>query len=86
QKQTIASFHWAAKDHVLTWALLNEMMKPQNFKVIFGQDAGENTQKEPKIAAYKTIASDIVPEAYAANPNVSGKRCLDQGNRLVASY
>ncbi|KAF9064839.1 hypothetical protein BDP27DRAFT_1425428 [Rhodocollybia butyracea] len=86
RKQNLAPFPWAAKDRKLTGALLDGMMKPRNFKILFGQDASQNNQKEPKIAVYNTIASEIVPEAYAANPVVSGRRCMDQGNRLTGLY
>jgi hypothetical protein len=40
-KPSIPSIYWAANDHELTWKLLGEMGKVENFKVLFGKAEGD---------------------------------------------
>ncbi|KAG9225547.1 hypothetical protein PLEOSDRAFT_1109809 [Pleurotus ostreatus PC15] len=74
----------------LTFALISQMEKPENFRVLFGkQDKDDRTGKESKTKIHQSIARELFPQ-YAGNPkfvktlgeHVKGK--IEQG--LVSKY
>ncbi|KAJ7081235.1 hypothetical protein C8R44DRAFT_653212, partial [Mycena epipterygia] len=71
----------------LIWALMTEMEKPVNSKVLFGQKAkGENTSGDTKVAVHKRIGEAIMPEYYALEPGTVGERCKARIEWLQTKY
>lgn len=54
---------WAANHETLTWALLTELEKPENNRVLFGKTSKkENTSGDNKAAVCRRIAKAIIPD------------------------
>ncbi|KAF8158491.1 hypothetical protein B0H34DRAFT_656928, partial [Crassisporium funariophilum] len=86
-KPSIPSIYWAANDHELTWKLLGEMGKVENFKVLFGKaEVDENTSGESKIAVCKRIGTVVLPQLAAEHPTVVGERIRGKINDLQKQY
>jgi hypothetical protein len=59
-KSSIPPISWDANQHALTWALLNELEKQENFKVLFGKkDPKEVSQCAQPGAAALLIAHSL---------------------------
>ncbi|KAJ7231220.1 hypothetical protein C8J57DRAFT_1533837 [Mycena rebaudengoi] len=54
KKSNLPAIPWQADNNKLIWALLTEIEKPENSKILFGMKAkGENTSGDTKVAVYK---------------------------------
>ncbi|KAI0725004.1 hypothetical protein C8Q72DRAFT_935049 [Fomitopsis betulina] len=80
KKSSVPDIDWKANNGALLWQLIGELEKPENFRVLFGKrDKNENTSGDRKITVYKRVAQAILPDGYAAHPNIS--RSPDVGKK-----
>ncbi|KAF9234902.1 hypothetical protein BU15DRAFT_51992, partial [Melanogaster broomeanus] len=65
-KITLPNIAWDADDHALIWKLIDEIIKPANYKVLCGKlDKAENTSKETKASVFRRIGSVLLPTSIA---------------------
>ncbi|KAF7349806.1 hypothetical protein MVEN_01280800 [Mycena venus] len=78
---------WTADKGALTWALIAQMEVKENRLVLFGKESkDENTSGDSKIAVYKRIGGEILPELFARSPNALAKRVKCKAEGLVDTY
>ncbi|KAJ7197872.1 hypothetical protein C8J57DRAFT_479770, partial [Mycena rebaudengoi] len=85
-KDSLPSIPWLSNGGVLIWALLAEVQKTENRKVLFGPAPEENTGKDTKIAVYGRIGSIILPEEYKTHPGDVAKRVKGKAEELFKTY
>ncbi|KAJ7608615.1 hypothetical protein DFH06DRAFT_1017570 [Mycena polygramma] len=83
----LPSIKWTADGGALIWALIAQLEVKENRLVLFGKEnKGENTSGDSKIAVYKRIGSEIMPEIFKVSPNALGKRVKGKAEDLVSTY
>ncbi|KAI0075047.1 hypothetical protein K474DRAFT_1571235, partial [Panus rudis PR-1116 ss-1] len=68
------------------FALLAELEKPENFKVIFGPKKGENTSGDRKMKVFRRIGRAIFPGYAAFNETALAKRIKTKVENLRTVY
>ncbi|KAJ7494069.1 hypothetical protein FB451DRAFT_450903 [Mycena latifolia] len=84
----LGTIPWAANGGALIWALLAKLQVKENRLVLFGKNPGTNegTRGDSKIAVYKRIGRDILPDSYKTSPNALAKRVKSRAEDLILTY
>ncbi|KAF9237945.1 hypothetical protein BU15DRAFT_62796 [Melanogaster broomeanus] len=86
-KITLPNIAWDADDHALIWKLIDEIIKPANYKVLCGKlDKAENTSKETKASVFWRIGSVLLPDFYSLDGTATGDRVKGKYEWLVKTY
>ena len=88
---------WQANDLALTWELVGQLEKHENYRVLFGKrdknevwwtvslrinlTSHQNTSSDTKVDVYKRIAERILPELYARHSGTAAERVKGKINR-----
>ncbi|KJA17247.1 hypothetical protein HYPSUDRAFT_106891, partial [Hypholoma sublateritium FD-334 SS-4] len=80
----IGAINWTNN---LVWALLGEIEKDNNYRVLFGKrDPSENTSGERKSMVYKRIAQAVLPDLFGINANTIRDRIKAKIEILTKTY
>ncbi|KIK80390.1 hypothetical protein PAXRUDRAFT_15822 [Paxillus rubicundulus Ve08.2h10] len=86
-KTTLQNIAWEADDHTLIWKLIDEIMKPANYKVLCGKlEKAENTSKEMKTSVFHQIGSVLLPDFYSLDDTATGDQVKGKYRWLVKTY
>ncbi|KAF9781530.1 hypothetical protein BJ322DRAFT_1022944 [Thelephora terrestris] len=87
-KPTLEDIDWAKNKHELVFALLDQLERPENFKVLFGKkDPSEvNTSRRSKTAMFKSIAEALFPEQFAGHADQLTARVKSRIETLRKQY
>ncbi|KAF9236109.1 hypothetical protein BU15DRAFT_77315 [Melanogaster broomeanus] len=86
-KITLPNIAWDADDHALIWKLIDEIIKPANYKVLCGKlDKAENTSKETKASVFRRIGSVLLPDFYSLDGTATGDRVKGKYEWLAKTY
>ncbi|KAJ7577898.1 hypothetical protein C8J56DRAFT_737782, partial [Mycena floridula] len=93
---------WSEDDGKLTWNLITQIEKPENFKVLFGTKAGEaiistflwlqmlnhpqNTSGDSKAKVHRRIAEALIPEQFKDNQKSAEKKIKTKIEGLHRTY
>ncbi|KAF8811785.1 hypothetical protein BYT27DRAFT_7208178 [Phlegmacium glaucopus] len=87
EKPRIPEINWSANNSSAVWALLDEIEKTENYRVLYGKkNVAENTSGETKVTVYTRIAEAILPELFAVNPNTVRDRVKSKLESLKTVY
>ncbi|KAH9971582.1 hypothetical protein BGW80DRAFT_1460533 [Lactifluus volemus] len=86
-KPRIPDINWSANKSSLIWALLVEIEKDENYRVLYGKkDVTENTCGETKVAVYNRIAETILLDMYSLYPTTVRDRIKGKLEGLTNCY
>ncbi|KIK00664.1 hypothetical protein K443DRAFT_132596 [Laccaria amethystina LaAM-08-1] len=87
EKPHIPEINWSANDSSAVWALLAEIKKNENYRILYRKkDVTENTSGETKVTVYARIAKAVLPELFALNPNIVHNRIKSKLESLKNVY
>ncbi|KAL0563711.1 hypothetical protein V5O48_018354 [Marasmius crinis-equi] len=81
-----AQFDWSGQNNEKTWLLIDHMERTENFKVLFGTKAGENSSGESKNSVYQRIAQAVWLEYCAEDFKGTWSRVAGKISTLHTEY
>lgn len=86
EKETFPPVAWSANSHELIWALIAEVERPKNQKVIVGKLKTENSSGDHKIQAYKRVAEKVLPVMFQVDSGSAASRIKSKWESLRKTY